>query len=89
METILDKCFTYCTNLNKIELPQKLKYIGKEAFSYSALNEIFIPKSVNFIGKNCFYNTNNPTFYTNIGNKEKLKGLLISSGVSNPNIVER
>lgn len=57
---IPDDAFSGCSNLEKVVLPESLRYIGDKAFKdcYS-LQEINIPDSVKYVGSWAFANDNN------------------------------
>ena len=44
------------TNLSKINLPNRLKYIGKNCFRNCNISEITVPESVEELWPRCFYN---------------------------------
>ncbi len=49
-----DKAFYGCRYLERIDIPDTVKSIGKWAFAYTALTQIMIPKSVVSIGETAF-----------------------------------
>lgn len=54
IDTIRDKAFRECNNMNTIVLPNSVVYIGEEAFWGSSLDSIVLPNSLTFIGKSAF-----------------------------------
>lgn len=61
-----DAAFSECSNLQSINLPSTIEYIGEHAFfGCSSLTEIFIPESVTSIGET--------TFSSSLVNLEQIK----------------
>ena len=56
-KTIGSNCFSGCSKLEKITLPQTLTTINSGAFGSCPIKEITIPDSVTTIGKNAFLGT--------------------------------
>lgn len=57
---VISPNFTSAENLGKVynSLPEGLKYIGSDAFSYNqALTYVYIPESVTYIGHHAFWDT--------------------------------
>ena len=55
--TLSDSCFSSCTNLTSIILPDTLTHVGERAFQgCTSLRGITIPASVTMIEKEAFYN---------------------------------
>lgn len=52
-----DGVFKRISSLESVTFPEKLSYIGAEAFSHTALTEVNIPDSVDYIGENAFFGT--------------------------------
>lgn len=52
-----DGAFKRISSLEKVTFPEKLTYIGAEAFSHTSLTEVNIPDSVEYIGENAFFGT--------------------------------
>ena len=52
-----DGAFKRISSLETVTFPEKLTYIGAEAFSQTALTEVNIPDSVEYIGENAFFGT--------------------------------
>lgn len=55
VEYIDDDAFGSCNSLSQAELPHSLKWIGKQAFSYTKLRDIKIPDTVTTIEDGTFY----------------------------------
>ncbi len=64
---IPDGMFRHCSNLKSITLPNTVKEIGEDAFSYSAIESITIPRSVTKLNDS-FYNCQNLHTITIEGN---------------------
>lgn len=58
---IPDGAFSYCWNLEKIEIPESVVSYGETAFMGCAFAEFTIPNSVTFIGEECFSQCKNLT----------------------------
>lgn len=65
----IDDCAAYSTEVSAVNLPSKLKKIGKKAFSWSSIEFISIPSSVESIGVSAFRDC------------YKLKSIMIPEGV--------
>lgn len=61
LKEIGDNAFSYCSYLNSIQLPESLRKLGKECFSYTGLNEITFPKYVYELNQ-CFKNCTKLTY---------------------------
>ena len=60
LRTIDDNAFGYCVNLQKIDIPFRVAYIGKSAFdSCSKLSDIVIPSTVKELKETVFFNCTN------------------------------
>lgn len=62
---IADNALTYIYDTG-LELPNGLKYIGRDVFQNVSLRKINIPESVEFIGDNAFSNTRVGNTYPNV-----------------------
>lgn len=90
LKEIAELSFSSNNKLKEITFPQGFKKIGEKVFYGVKLNKVFIPNTVEHIGRNAFekqiYNSSdNPTFYTNIGNSANLRQLLQASGFTGYN----
>jgi len=57
LDTIYDSTFSGCTSLESVTLPDKIEYIGFQAFykcSGTGFTEIAIPKTVKYLGQSVF-----------------------------------
>ena len=52
-----DFAFNMCSKLSTVTLPDGLKSIGKNSFSFTNLASVDLPDSVEFIGESAFQNT--------------------------------
>lgn len=48
------KAFRSCASLKRIDLPEKLEYIGMESFSNSGLQSVTFPKALKVVGQGAF-----------------------------------
>lgn len=55
--TIPDNCFSSCSNLHSISLPNSITEIGPSAFANTKLAKITLPNSLTTIGSSAFANT--------------------------------
>lgn len=55
--TIPDNCFSSCSNLHSISLPNSITEIGPSAFANTKLANITLPNSLTTIGSSAFANT--------------------------------
>ena len=55
--TIPDNCFSSCSNLHSISLPNSITGIGPSAFANTKLAKITLPNSLTTIGSSAFANT--------------------------------
>lgn len=60
---IIEKEVFYYSNLEHIELPDKLFTIDNRAFAKTKLKKIFIPKSVKIVEENIFEGVENLVIY--------------------------
>lgn len=52
-----DGAFKRISSLETVAFPEKLRYIGADAFSHTSLTEVNFPDSVEHIGENAFFGT--------------------------------
>jgi len=86
---IAECAFAFCSYLTSVVIPDGLAdfYIGSEAFAGCAnLKSMRIPSCVKGIGQDAFKYVNLEIVYVNEGDTDRVKGLLLASGLSGEDI---
>jgi hypothetical protein len=82
--------FLGCSSLTSVTIPNTVASIGESAFSdCSSLTSVTIPNSVTSIGYRAFVRCGELTVYTDIGNADRLRKMLVNTGANVKEIIEQ
>lgn len=77
---ISDGCFGFCSSLTEIKIPESVRRIGQNAFSYSGLETIYIGSRIKIIDYGAFTDTNLKDIFINCTTPPQCQGYMVNYG---------